>query len=109
MIIHNKGKLIAKKYTKEFGVNFEESYTFVAILEAIRILLAFVCARNIDIEYHKCPDHVFRLHKTLYGLKQAPKSWYDKLNLFLLERNFKRGMVDIIFFIKIVNSHMIIL
>jgi len=71
----------------------------VAILEAVRLLLAYACMngfklqqmdvksaflnRYIDEEvyvsqpprfkYHKYPDHVFNLQKELFGLKQTPR------------------------------------
>ena len=110
MIIHNKARLVAKGYTQEFEIDFEESYTPVARMKEIMILLAYVCHKQIkpfqmdvksaflngfikeevyveqtpNFEDSKCPDHVFRLHKALYGLKQAPRSWYERLNSFLI-------------------------
>ena len=30
----------------------------------------------------RCPDYVFRLHKSLYGLKQAPRAWYQRFALY---------------------------
>ena len=46
------------------------------------------------------PNHVYRLKKALYGLKQAPRTWYERLSKFLIEKNFSRGKVDTILFIK---------
>ena len=46
------------------------------------------------------PNHVYRLKKALYGLKQAPRAWYERLSKFLIEKNFSRGKVDTILFIK---------
>ena len=43
------------------------------------------------------PSHVFKLKKALYGLKQVPKACYEHLSKFLLEKDFSRGKVDIIF------------
>ena len=37
---------------------------------------------------------MFKLFKALYGLKQAPRAWYDRLKSFLLNNEFKMGMVD---------------
>ena len=48
--MRNKAKLVAKGYTQEFGINFEESFSLVARLEAIRILLAFVCSHGIKLQ-----------------------------------------------------------
>ena len=59
-------------------------------------------------EDHKHPDHVFKLSKALYGLKQAPRAWYERLNSFLLQNNFKRGKVDTTLFIKNTDTDIII-
>ena len=62
-----------------------------------------------EFEDHKYPDHVFKLTKALYGLKQAPRVWYERLNSFLLQNNFKRGKVDTTLFIKNTDTDMIII
>ena len=54
------------------------------------------------------PNHVYRLKKALYDLKQAPRSWYDRLSSFLIEQFFTRGQVEKTFFIKKVNSELLI-
>ena len=36
----------------------------------------------------------------MYGLKQAPRAWYERLSKYLLENDFKRGLVDKTLFIK---------
>ena len=95
MILWNKVRLVAKGYTQEFEINFEESYAPMARMEAIKILLAYVCHKQIklfqmdiksaflnrfikeevyveqlpEFEDTNCLDHVFRLHTALYGLK----------------------------------------
>ena len=91
----NKAKLVAKGYTQEFGIDFEESYAPMARMEAIIILLAYACHKWIKLfqmdvksaflngfikekvyveqpprfKDSKFPNHVFRLHKALYELK----------------------------------------
>ena len=96
-IVRNKAKLVAKGYIQEFGINFEEFYTPVARLEAVRLLLAYAASRKIKIyqtdvksaflnryvneevyvdqppgfEDTSHPNHVFKLKKALYGLKQV--------------------------------------
>ena len=49
VIMRNKVRLVAKGYTQEFRVDFEESYAPVARIEAIRILLTYACHRRIKL------------------------------------------------------------
>ncbi|GKE44230.1 retrovirus-related pol polyprotein from transposon TNT 1-94, partial [Tanacetum coccineum] len=72
IIIRNKSRLVAKGYSQQEGIDFEESFAPVARLEAVRIR-----------SFRKLPDgfvdpyfliHVYRLKKALYGLKQAPRA-----------------------------------
>jgi hypothetical protein len=90
-------------------------------LEAIRILLAFVVAKEFKLHQmdvksaflnsvleeevyvkqppgfeseKKYPHWVYKLRKALYGLKQVPRAWYGRLRGFLFERGFEMGKVD---------------
>ena len=104
-IIRNKSRLVAQGYTQVEGIDFDESFTPVARLESIRILMSIACTVNFKLYQMdvKCAflngylneevfveqpksfedphflDHVLRLKKALYGLKQAPRAWYDRL------------------------------
>jgi hypothetical protein len=92
--------LVAQGYTQVEGLDFGETYTLVARLKAIRILLAYACAHNIKLyqmdiksvflngyineevyveqpssfKDDKKSNHVYKLKKVLYGLKQAPRA-----------------------------------
>nr|GFA24430.1 retrovirus-related Pol polyprotein from transposon TNT 1-94 [Tanacetum cinerariifolium] len=96
-VIRNKSHLVAKGYAQKEGINFEESFTPVARLEAVRLFIAYAAHKSfivyqMDVKtaflygsmkeevyvnqpdgfvdpYH--PDKVYRLKKALYGLKQA--------------------------------------
>jgi len=46
------------------------------------------------------PDYVCKLKKALYGLKQAPRAWYYRLDKFLQDKGFKKGIVDSNLYIK---------
>nr|GEV39188.1 retrovirus-related Pol polyprotein from transposon TNT 1-94 [Tanacetum cinerariifolium] len=102
-VLKNKARLVSKGYRQEEGIDFEESFTSVARIEAIRIFIANTTSKNITIYqmYVKTaflngelkeevyvsqpegfvdpdhPTHVYRLKKVLYGLKQAPRAWMD--------------------------------
>ncbi|GKB04769.1 retrovirus-related pol polyprotein from transposon TNT 1-94 [Tanacetum coccineum] len=120
IVVRNKSRLVAKGYRKEEGIDFEESFAPVALLDAVQMFIAYATHKNItifqmdvktaflngplkeevyvsqpegfiDLEF---PDHVYRLKKALYGLKQAPRAWYDKLSSFLIENGFTKGIVD---------------
>ncbi|GJT31994.1 putative ribonuclease H-like domain-containing protein [Tanacetum coccineum] len=121
-ILKNKARLVARGYRQEEGIDFEESFTLVARLDAIRIFLAFAAHMNMivyqmDVKttflwekvYVSQPDgfvdqdnpnHVYKLKKTLYGLKQASHAWYDLLPKLLLSQEFSKGTVDPTLFIK---------
>ena len=125
-IIQNKSQLVAQGYTQVEGVYFDESFTPMARLESIRILMSMACNMNFKLYQMdmKCaflngylnvevfveqpkgfedpyfPYRVLRLKKALYGLKQAPKAWYDRLTHYLLDRGFKRGYADQTLFVK---------
>nr|GEZ47700.1 Gag-Pol polyprotein [Tanacetum cinerariifolium] len=99
-VIRNKSCLVAKGYAQKEGVDFEESFTPVARLEAVRLFIAYAAHKSFTVyqmdvkttflygplkeevyvnqpdgfvnPYH--PDKVYRLKKALYGLKQAPRA-----------------------------------
>ncbi|GJR88710.1 retrovirus-related pol polyprotein from transposon TNT 1-94 [Tanacetum coccineum] len=116
-VIRNKAHLVAKGYGQQEGINFEESFSLVAWLEAIRLFIAYaahksflvyrmdvkttflngplkeevyVNQRDGFIDPHH-PDKVYNLKKSLYGLKQAPKAWYDELSNFLVSKGFSKA------------------
>ncbi|GJR19247.1 retrovirus-related pol polyprotein from transposon TNT 1-94 [Tanacetum coccineum] len=123
--------LDSKGYRQEEGLDFEESFTLIARLEAIRIFLANAVSKNMTVyqmdvktaflngelkeevyvsqpEGFVDPDrpyHVYRLKKALYGLKQAPRAWYDTLSKFLLAQGFSKGVVDPTLFIRKTGKH----
>nr|GEY60821.1 hypothetical protein [Tanacetum cinerariifolium] len=108
------------------GIDFKESFTSVARMEAIRIFLAFAAHKlfivfQMDVkntflhgtlkeDVYVCqpkgfihadhPSHVFKLKKALYGLKQEPRAWYDELLTFLLHNHFFKGTTNPTLFIR---------
>ena len=109
LIVRNKARLVAQGFSQEEMINYEETFAPVARLEAIRMLLAFACFKDLvlyqmdvksaplngfineevyieqppSFESFNFPNHVFKLKKTLYGLKQASITWYeDRENSF---------------------------
>jgi hypothetical protein len=48
-VIRNKSRLICKVYSQVESIDFKETFTLVARLEAIKIFLAFVCFKNFKV------------------------------------------------------------
>ncbi|GJT21263.1 retrovirus-related pol polyprotein from transposon TNT 1-94 [Tanacetum coccineum] len=134
IVSRNKVRLVAQGYNQQEGIDYDKTYTLVARLESIRILLAIACASDFKlyqmdvksaflngfinkevyvaqplgfIDFQKL-NYVYKLKKDLYGLKQAPKAWYDRLKAFLIKHEYSMGMVDNTLFTKKSKSHLII-
>nr|GFD60503.1 retrovirus-related Pol polyprotein from transposon TNT 1-94 [Tanacetum cinerariifolium] len=48
-ILKNKARLVARGYRQEEGIDFEESFAPVALLEAIQIFLAYDAQENMIV------------------------------------------------------------
>ena len=48
-MIRNKARLVAQGSNQEKGIDFDETFALVAILEAIGLLLAFACHMNFKL------------------------------------------------------------
>ncbi|GJX48177.1 retrovirus-related pol polyprotein from transposon TNT 1-94 [Tanacetum coccineum] len=92
-VIRKKTRLVVRGYHQEKGIDFEESFTLVARMEAIRIFLAYATHKSfivfqmeVKIAFLHCllkndmyvcqpegfinvdhPSHVYKLKKALYG------------------------------------------
>ncbi|GJS31924.1 putative ribonuclease H-like domain-containing protein [Tanacetum coccineum] len=134
VVVRNKARLVAQGHRQEEGIDYDEVFTPVARIEAIRIFLAFASYMGfivyqmdvksaflygkIDEEVyvsqplgfldHKYPQKVYKVVKALYRLHQAPKDWYATLSTFLLKNGYRRGTIDKTLFIK-KDKHDIIL
>nr|GEW98442.1 ribonuclease H-like domain, reverse transcriptase, RNA-dependent DNA polymerase [Tanacetum cinerariifolium] len=115
-IIKHKGRLVAKGYIQEHGIDFEEVFTPVARMETIQLLLAIAAnnkweVHHLDVKsaflyedlkeevyvtqlegFIKRQDNgkVYRLIKALYGLRQASHVWNIKLDNTLKSLDFKK-------------------
>ncbi|GKC23046.1 retrovirus-related pol polyprotein from transposon TNT 1-94 [Tanacetum coccineum] len=115
VVIRNKARLVAQGYRKQEGIDYDETFTPVARLKAIRIFLTYATYNGfmvyqMDVKsiflngklteevYVQQPlgfesieflNYVCKLDKALYGLKQAPITW-KSLGRFMWER-FKLG------------------
>ncbi|GJS24427.1 retrotransposon protein, putative, ty1-copia subclass [Tanacetum coccineum] len=84
-IVHTyKSRLVAKSYTQLYRVDYEETFSPVADIRAIRILISIAAK-------------VCKLQRSIYGLKQASRSWnkrFDKeIKRFGLDQNLDEPCV----------------
>ena len=48
-VIRNKARLVCKVYAQIKGIYFEETYAPVARMEAIRMIFAYACSKDIKV------------------------------------------------------------
>ena len=53
--------------------------------------------------------HVCKLKKALYGLKQALKTWYGRVDSFLMSLGFTKSKADSNLYYKVVDGDQVIL
>ena len=101
--------MVCKGYAQIEGIDFEETYAPVARMEAIRMILAYACSKDIKVyqmdvksaflngeleeevyieqlegfQSSENEDYVCRLKRDLYDLKQVPRAWYSILDRYL--------------------------
>lgn len=119
-IARHKARLVAQGNQQEFSLNYRDTFSPVAKLPTIRIMLtialfykwkihqldvanAFLHGDINELVYRRQPkgfedsnnpNHVCRLRKAIYDLWQAPRQWYTTFTKFLLQIGFTHSQAD---------------
>ena len=122
-----KARLVARGFTHEYEIDYEETFAPMARLSSVMTLIAIYAARkwplfHMDVKndflngelskevYMKPPPNysyppgfphrVFRLRWTLYGLKQAPRAWFAKFSSTISQHSFSGNSFDTALFLR---------
>nr|GEV70333.1 retrovirus-related Pol polyprotein from transposon TNT 1-94 [Tanacetum cinerariifolium] len=118
IVIRNKERLVTQGYTQEEGIDYDEVFSPVARIEAIRLFLAYASFKDFvvyqmdvksDFLYGKIeeevyvsqasgfkdpdfPDRVNKVKKALYRLNQAPRAITDLFPSMLIQNPIGEGL-----------------
>ncbi|KAG7554761.1 Retrotransposon gag domain [Arabidopsis suecica] len=124
-----KARLVAKGYTQQEGIDYFETFSPVAKLATVKLILGLAAKKNwsltqmdvtnaflhseLEEEIYMSlpqgytpasgslpPNAVCRLHKSIYGLKQASRQWYRCFSGVLLKNGFVQAHPDNTLFVK---------
>ncbi|RVW49108.1 Retrovirus-related Pol polyprotein from transposon TNT 1-94 [Vitis vinifera] len=115
-----KARLVAKGYTQVYGSDYGDTFSPVAKIASVRLLLSMAAMRSwplyqLDIKnaflhgdlaeevYMEQPPGfvaqgesglVCRLRRSLYGLKQSPRAWFSRFSSVVQEFGMFRSTAD---------------
>ncbi|GJY97242.1 putative RNA-directed DNA polymerase [Tanacetum coccineum] len=130
-----KARLVAKGCTQTYGVDYEETFSPVADIRAIRILIAIAAFYDYEIwqmdvktaflngfleeeiymeqpEGFIDPNHprkVCKLQRSIYGLKQASRSWNKRFDEEIKKFGFHQNLDEPCVYQKASGSNVIFL
>ena len=121
-----KARLVAKGFTQTYGIDYQETFAFVAKINTIWVLLSLAVNSNwplfqLDVKnaflngdleeevFMSLPPgfeeelgigRVCRLKKSLYGLKQSPRAWFERFGKVVRRFGFIQSQADHTMFYK---------
>ncbi|GMF16735.1 unnamed protein product [Phytophthora lilii] len=123
-VVRYKARLVAKGFKQKFGIDFFETYSPVANMNSIRVVLgvsvadgyileqldadtAFLDSELNDWVYMEVPfgienarDYVCKLNEAIYGLKQVASAWNKTIHRVFLKNGFKSCGADQCVYVK---------
>ncbi|RVW51259.1 Retrovirus-related Pol polyprotein from transposon RE1 [Vitis vinifera] len=78
-----KARLVAKGYTQVYGSDYGDTFSPVAKIASVRLLLSMGES-----------GLVCRLRRSLYGLKQSPRAWFSRFSSVVQEFGMLRSTAD---------------
>jgi transposase InsO family protein len=125
-----KARLVAKGYTQSYGIDYEETFSPVAKIKSIRILLAIAAFYDYEVWQMdvktaflngkldeevfmtqpegfvdpKYPNRVCKLERSIYGLKQASRRWNICFNEKVKEYGFSKSEYESCVYVKASGS-----
>jgi hypothetical protein len=128
-----KARLVAKGFTQTYGLDYTETFSPVAKLNSVRIVISLAANLNwplhqLDVKnaflhgdlsetvymaqppgFESKGESVCHLRKSLYGLKQSPRAWFDKFSSTVVSHGMTRSQADHSVFFKKTTRGIVIL
>ena len=126
---------MAHGFSQKEGIDYEETFAPVARYTSIRVIMALAAKvgwklhqmdvkttflngvveeevyvkQPLGFETHDQETHVCKLKKDLYGLKEAPRTWYGRIDSFLMSLGFTKSKADPNLYSKVEDGMQVIL
>ncbi|GJY60113.1 PLAC8 family protein [Tanacetum coccineum] len=129
-----KARLVARGFSQQYGLDYDETFSPVAKLTTVRVLLALAASKSwnlwqmdvknvflhgeldreiymnqqIGFQSQDHPEYVATIEKSSYGLKQAPRAWYGKIAEFLIFSGYSVTSADSSLFVKSIKGKLVV-